>query len=54
MGGYYDTDFVNLIEIEILPCINSTDNKNMCKDRNLACKKLNQFFSINIYSNMYY
>ena len=41
MGGYYDANFVNLIEIKILPCINSTYNKNMCKDRNLTGQILN-------------
>jgi hypothetical protein len=55
LGGFWDANFLDYISISYKPCINTTDNNNVCLPREEAIKKLSQgLLSFNVYTNTYY
>ena len=55
LGGYWDANFLNYIQIIFSPCKNTTENGNSCLNPYLAAQILDsQLISFNIYTNVYY
>ena len=55
LGGYWDTPFLNFIQIIYSPCLNTTENGNSCLDPYRASNTLDsKLISFNIYTNVYF